>query len=84
VKFAQALKEPAFAPRGSLAGKDARTLARELLAMTQEEFSAVFKNSPMKRTKLRGSKRNVAVSMSNVGTASDVPTLVSALVALGG
>ncbi|MEO7180963.1 MAG: tRNA epoxyqueuosine(34) reductase QueG, partial [Gemmatimonadaceae bacterium] len=39
VKFAQELKEPAFAPREVLAGKDARTLARDLLTMTQEEFS---------------------------------------------
>ncbi len=29
-KFAQELKEPAFAPREVIAGKDARTLAREI------------------------------------------------------
>jgi epoxyqueuosine reductase len=75
VKFAQALKEPGFAPREVLAGKDARTLARELLAMTQEEFSAAFKNSPMKRAKLRGLKRNAAVVLGNVGTVEDVPAL---------
>ena len=69
VKFAQELKEPAFAPREVLAGKDARTLARELLAMTQEEFSVAFKGSPMKRAKLRGLKRNAAVVLGNVGTA---------------
>jgi hypothetical protein len=50
------LKEAAFAPREFIAEKDARTLARELLAMTQEEFSDAFKNSPMKRAKLRGPK----------------------------
>ena len=44
--------EPAFAPREALGGKDARTLARELLEMTQEEFSAAFKGSPMKRAAL--------------------------------
>lgn len=79
VKFAQELKEAAFAPREALAGKDARTLARELLIMTQAEFSAAFKGSPTKRAKLRGLKRNAAVSMGNVGKALDVPTLVSAL-----
>jgi epoxyqueuosine reductase len=79
VKFAQELREPAFAPRAVLRGKDARQVARELLATTQGDFSAAFKNSPMKRAKLRGLKRNAAVSMGNVGTASDVPTLVSAL-----
>ena len=70
VKFAQELKEPAFAPREVLAQKDARQLARELLAMTQEEFSAAFKHSPMKRAKLRGLKRNAAVALGNLGTAS--------------
>lgn len=43
VKFARELKEPAFAPREAIARKDSRRLARELLAMTQEEFSAAFK-----------------------------------------
>ena len=79
VKFAQELKEPAFAPRKVLADKDARTLAREVLAMTQEEFSAAFKNSPMKRAKLRGLKRNAAVVLGNVGTVEDVPALQQAL-----
>ena len=75
MRFARELKEPAFAPRVALAGKDARTLARDLLAMTQEEFSAAFKGSPMKRAKLRGLKRNAAVVLANVGTVEDVPTL---------
>jgi epoxyqueuosine reductase len=79
IKFAQELKEPAFAPREVLAGKDARTLARELLAMTQEEFSAAFKNSPMKRAKLRGLKRNAAVVLGNIGTVEDVLGLQQAL-----
>ena len=71
VKFAQELKEPAFAPRRVLAGKDARLLARELLEMTREQFSSSFKGSPMKRAKLRGLKRNAAVVLGNVRTASD-------------
>ncbi|HEV7993375.1 MAG TPA: 4Fe-4S double cluster binding domain-containing protein, partial [Gemmatimonadaceae bacterium] len=79
VKFAQELKQPAFAPREALAGKDAQTLAGDLLAMTQEEFSAAFKGSPMKRAKLRGLKRNAAVVLGNVGTASDVDVLTRAL-----
>lgn len=79
IKFAQALKEPAFASREVLAGKDARTLAREILQMTQEEFSTAFKGSPMKRAKLRGMKRNAAVVLGNVGTASDVDVLRRAL-----
>ena len=79
VRFAQQLDEPAFAPRGTLAGRDARTLARELLSTTQQEFSSVFKNSPMKRAKLRGLKRNAAVVLGNVGTADDADALTGAL-----
>ena len=75
VKFAQALKEPAFAPREAIAGKDARTLARELLAMSQEEFSRAFSKSPMKRAKLRGLRRNAAVVLGNVGTVDDADAL---------
>ena len=47
--------------------------------MTQEDFSAAFKNSPMKRAKLRGLKRNAAVVLGNVGTVADVPALQQAL-----
>jgi epoxyqueuosine reductase len=66
-------------PRAAIAGKDARTLARELLSMSQEEFSAAFKNSPMKRAKLRGLKRNAGVVLGNVGTGDDVDALTRAL-----
>ena len=48
-RFAQELQTPEFAPREVLAGKDARTLARDILQMTQAEFSAAFRGSPMKR-----------------------------------
>jgi epoxyqueuosine reductase QueG len=78
VKFAQELKEPTFAPREALAGKGARQLARELLAMSQEEFRVGFKGSPMKRAKLRGLKRNAAVVLGNVGTGEDVDVLTRA------
>ena len=79
VRFSHALTEPAFQPRNFLASKDARTLARELLAMNQEEFSAAFRNSPMKRAKRRGLARNAAVVLGNVGTSDDVPLLEAAL-----
>jgi epoxyqueuosine reductase len=68
-----------FAPREALAGKDERQLARELLGMTPEEFSAAFRGSPMKRAKLPGLKRNAAVVLGNVGTVDDVPALRQAL-----
>ena len=47
--------------------KEARTLARELLAMEQEEFSAAFRKSPVKRAKLAGLQRNAAVVLANLG-----------------
>lgn len=73
VSFARELPDGSpFAAREALAGKDGRTLARELLAMSQEEFSAMFKNSPMKRAKLRGLKRNAAVVLGNIGARDDV------------
>ena len=64
-KFAQELKEPAFKPREFIAGKDARALAEELLAMGQAEFSAAFRKSPMKRAKLAGLHRNARVMLAN-------------------
>jgi len=66
-KFALPLREEAFLPRAAVAGKDARTLARDLLEMSDDEFRVAFKGSPMKRAKLRGLKRNAAVVIENVG-----------------
>ena len=65
VRFASELKESAFAPREFVAGKDARTLARDLLAMEQAEFSAAFRKSPMKRAKLTGLQRTARVVLGN-------------------
>jgi len=79
VRFAREVREPAFAARDVLGGRDAPTLARELLGMTQPEFSSAFKDSPMKRAKLRGLKRNAAVVLGNVGTGEDVAVLTRAL-----
>ncbi len=79
MSFARPNKVPEFVPRQGLAGKDARTLARELLAMSKEEFSAVYKNSPMKRAKLQGLKRNAAMVLGNIGDEGDVDILSRAL-----
>ena len=79
VSFASELKEPAFAAREFLAGKDARQIARDLLGLTQEEFSAAFKGSPMRRAKLRGLKRNAAVVLGNIANPEDVDDLTRAL-----
>jgi epoxyqueuosine reductase len=79
VSFARANRVPEFAPRAVLAGKDARTLARDILAMSDEDFRMAFKSSPMKRAKLRGLKRNAAIVLGNAGAIEDVPTLVASL-----
>lgn len=80
IKFSEVLAfDSPYVAREALGGKDARTLAREILAMTQEEFSRAFKNSPMKRAKLRGPKRNAAVVLGNFGTPEHVDVLTRAL-----
>lgn len=70
-KFAQPLRADAFRPRSAIAGKDARTLARELLEMSDNEFRIAFKDSPMKRAKLRGLKRNATVVLENLSARLD-------------
>lgn len=47
--------------------------------MSDEEFRAAFRGSPMKRAKLRGLKRNAAIVLANSGNPADVPILESAL-----
>lgn len=79
-KFSRELADDSpFAARPALAVKDARSLAIELLSMSQLEFSAAFKASPMKRAKLRGLERNAAVVLGNAGTPDDVDVLTRAL-----
>ena len=71
ITFAKELAEDSpFATREAIVGRDARHLAREVLSMSQAEFSVAFKDSPMKRAKLRGLKRNAAVVLGNLRTAS--------------
>ena len=47
--------------------------------MTQAEFSAALRASPMNRATPRGSKRNAAMVLGNVGTADHVDVLARAL-----
>ena len=81
MKLAQELPEgSAFAARAMFVEKDARTLAREILAMDQADYAAAFKGSAIKRAKLWMLKRNAAVVLGNVGTHEDGPVLEAALV----
>ena len=50
-----------------------------LLSMSQEQFSAAFRNSPIKRAKLAGMQRNACVALGNIGDARAVPALGKAL-----
>jgi epoxyqueuosine reductase len=50
-----------------------------LLALTEDEFRARFRGTPIYRTKRSGLVRNVAVALGNVGDPSAVPALVRAL-----
>ena len=79
VRFSRDYTEPAFAPHAGIAGKDARTLALEILAMDDAAYRAAFANSAMKRAKLTGLKRNAAVVLGNVGDRRDLPALSQAL-----
>ena len=68
VKFSQALAvNSPFRAREFIAGKDAVTLATDILALDQAQFSAAFQKSPMKRAKLAGLRRNAAIVLENAG-----------------
>lgn len=50
-----------------------------LLEMTEEEFRQQYANSPIKRAKLTGLKRNACVALGNSGDQTAVPSLIGAL-----
>ena len=80
IRFASELpNDSAYAQREALAGRDARTLAREILAMDLDAYRAAFRGSPMKRAKLPAMKRDAAVVPGNIGSSDDVPPLVAVL-----
>jgi epoxyqueuosine reductase len=71
VKFSQALADDSpFSARDFIAGKDAQTLATDILQLDQDTFSAALRKSPMKRAKLVGLKRNAAVVLDNASNQS--------------
>jgi epoxyqueuosine reductase len=65
-KISQELADDSpFRAREFIAGKDAVTLATDILALDQEAFSAAFRKSPMKRAKLAGLRQNAVVVLNN-------------------
>lgn len=73
-RFAAVSRETAFAARPATAAMQ----LRDYLALTDEDFRALFRGSPIKRIKRRGLLRNVCVALGNVGTFDDMSALESA------
>jgi epoxyqueuosine reductase len=73
-RFARISHETAFAMRPEVA----TMRLRDYLALDEEKFRVLFRNSPIKRTKRRGLLRNVCVALGNVGIADDLPALEKA------
>jgi epoxyqueuosine reductase len=67
-RFAQVSNEASFAARTATTGM----LLRDYLALDEPQFRALFRHSPIKRTKRRGFLRNVCVALGNVGTRDDL------------
>jgi epoxyqueuosine reductase len=70
-RFAQVSREAAFAARPATAEMQ----LRDYLFLSNEQFAALFRGSPIKRIKRRGLLRNVCVALGNVGTPDDLPAL---------
>jgi epoxyqueuosine reductase len=70
-RFAEQTRETKFHLPAQLA---AMTL-RELALLTEDEFRALFRNSPVKRIKRTRFVRNVCVALGNVGTPEDLVVL---------
>jgi len=73
-RFARVSRESAFSARRSTTGMS----LGDYLKLTDAEFRALFKNSPIKRIKRRGFLRNVCVALGNVGDLADLPALKGA------
>lgn len=71
-----AARHPELAPRPETG---ARPDLIPLLNISEAEFRRRFRGSPVKRTKRRGLRRNVAVALGNAGDPAAVPALGKAL-----
>ncbi len=70
-RFAQDSRENAFATREFVT----EWALRDFLDLDDDDFRALFRNSPIKRIKRRGFLRNVCVALGNIGTHQDLPAL---------
>ena len=70
-KFARTLAQNSpFVARPAIAGKDAATLACDILGLDDATFRDAFRGSPMKRAKRSGLERNARVVLENASAAS--------------
>ena len=67
VKFARPEGDLELKATAPVAGKDAATLAAELLAMDDTAYREQFRHSAMQRAKLAGLQRNAEVVLANLG-----------------
>lgn len=74
-RFAQASHDASLAARDDLR----QIPLRDFLCLDDQQFKALFRNSPILRAKRRGFLRNVCVALGNVGTVEDLPALQSAV-----
>lgn len=70
-KFSRDATEPSLLPIARLATTDALELAREMLAMSPEQFHAGYKHTPLSRAKLAGLARNAGTMLANAKAAVD-------------
>jgi epoxyqueuosine reductase len=74
-RFAHEIGDPALAPRAENVDADIPAL----LQLTDTQFAARFKDSPITRAKRRGLARNAAVVLGNRRDSKDIPALAVAL-----
>ena len=70
-RFAQVSREASFHAREEIFNLS----ARDMLALEPEDFSRIFRKSPIKRIKLPRLKRNACVVLGNTGGPEDIPAL---------
>ena len=73
-RHAQESREATFQARETVFSKS----LRDFLALTEDEFRALFAKSPIKRIKRPAFLRNVCVALGNTGTPDDLPALEAA------
>ena len=79
VRFATLTSPPAAIPEFSARPGVPQPELTQELALSSDQFSRKFKDSPVKRTRRDGYLRNVAVALGSLGFPAGVPALAKAL-----